>query len=108
MSVAEKDVVPVHISWKKFGIMGGLTEDTTNPPEIQRHGAQLLWEIQGGATKDDIQKRIIKLLLDKKIEPSELFIFHENSWVFKIDFDIATRLFRRSLFSGRLAMKHDV
>ena len=102
------DKSSVDPSWERFGIMGCLLESTKNNDRVFRHGAQLLWEIQEGATMKEIQQRIINLLLSKKVWQNELFIFHEDSEQFQSDFDRAYRVFRRSLITGRLALENNL
>ena len=95
-------------AWKEFGVMGAILESTKNKDRIYKHGGELLQEIKKGATKEDIQKRIVNLLLEKKIGANELFIFHEVSWQFQSDFDRAYIAFRRSLMFGRLALENNL
>ena len=96
--------------WKTFGILGCIMEETT-PTGVQRikhYGAQLLQKIKRGATKTEIQKDIVQLLLEKKVGNCELFIFHDYSWSFQSDFKTAHKTFGWSLLSGDIAFENNL
>lgn len=97
-------------SWKKCGVMGAIQEDTTKEsfPALDHYGAEFLTQIRQGQDVEGIRRRIVSLVLSGEILNGDLFVFHENTWATKKDFDQAYHHFQESLLTGELMVENDL